>query len=112
MNKETEKKIMEKLDHALLSVRQSTPESLSPILHEIRNKIDKQSQSMKEHVELHAMNDKRVNEALARIEPYIATFEKEKTAYEYAVAKGKAAIFWSAVLASVGSLWIAFRHFK
>lgn len=110
--KTMEEKIMEKLDHALSAVRQSTPDALSPILHEIRNKIDKQSQAMRDHVELHAINDKRVNEALARIEPYIATFEKEKTAYEYAVTKGKAAIFWSAVLASVGSLWIAFRHFK
>lgn len=33
-------KVLEKLEETLLVVRQSTPESLSPILLEIRNKVD------------------------------------------------------------------------
>lgn len=62
-----EKQILDKLDHALLAARQSTPESLSPILQEIRNKTENNGVALREHIEIHEQDIKAIKIQLEQL---------------------------------------------
>lgn len=116
MTTELENKILDKLDHALAAARQSTPESLSPILQEIRNKIDTQAKTMSEHVELHAINDKKWDEALVRMEPFLKRSEEDREFREGLEQRAKKFGFWAGIWLTltlvVGSIYYGFKHLK
>lgn len=70
-----EKQILDKLDHALSAARQSTPDSLSPILFEMRNKIDTLAKSLNDiqekqelHMATHTITDKNTSGGLADLQ--------------------------------------------
>lgn len=72
-------KVLEKLEETLLVVRQSTPESLSPILLEIRNKVDAHGKKLDQHIITHEEDIKIINDKLEVIYPEVAKdMEKEK----------------------------------
>ena len=58
--KTIEDKIMDRLDHALVSVRQSTPESLTPILLNLKKSLDN-------HIDKHESDVKMLNEKIESI---------------------------------------------
>jgi hypothetical protein len=65
------KRLEDKLDHAILLARQSTPESLSPILKEIRNKIEAQGQKLDEHIAVHETDVRAIN---AKLDPVAGAY--------------------------------------
>ncbi len=75
MTKEFEKKLFDKLEHALSAARQSTPDSLSPILFEMRNKIDTLAKSLESiqekqelHMASHLITDKNTSDGLTALQ--------------------------------------------
>lgn len=58
------KEIKELNEHAILSARQSVPESLSPILSEIRNKTENNGIALKEHIEIHEQDIRAIKEQI------------------------------------------------
>lgn len=79
-------RLEDKFDHAISMARQSTPDSLSPILHEMRNKIDNLSHSLVEiqnkqelHMESHLITDKNTSDGLLALQKTSAeTLEQVK----------------------------------
>jgi hypothetical protein len=72
-------KVLEKLEETLLVVRQSTPESLSSILLEIRNKVDAHGKKLDQHIITHEEDIKIINDKLEVIYPEVAKdMEKAK----------------------------------
>lgn len=67
MSKDLESKILDKLEQALLASRQSTPDSLSPILFEIRNKIDEQGRKLDDHILTHESDTKGIKEDMVSL---------------------------------------------
>lgn len=116
MTKELENKILDKLDHALSAARQSSPDSLSPILQEIRNKIDLQKQIMDEHVRLHGINDKKWDEALIRMEPILKESEDARKFKEDVDKKAtkltKWGTRWLVLTAIITSIYYGLKHIK
>lgn len=84
-------------------------ETVSNLFHTLNKKFD-------EHVDLHAINDKKVNEALARIEPYIKKAEDDKEFYEGLEKRGKKISFWSAIWLGIagvfGTVYYGLKHIK
>lgn len=62
MTKKIEEKLLDKLEETLLAVRQSTPDSLSPILNEIRNKTDTNGEALEDHIKVHEDDIKDIKE--------------------------------------------------
>lgn len=67
MNQTTEEKILDKIDHALSAVRQSVPESLSPILQEIRSKIENNGVALEDYKREHGIEIKAIREQIKNL---------------------------------------------
>lgn len=69
-----------------------------------------------EHVKLHAVNDKKVNDALARIEPYIKKAEDDREFVEGLEERGKKFGVWGGIwltfAAVIGSIYYGIKHIK
>ena len=90
-------KVLEKLEETLLVVRQSTPDSLSPILHEIRNKVDAHGRKLDEHIITHEADVKLINDKLEIIYPEVAKdMEKAKfwTMFREMFKMGGSSVLW------------------
>lgn len=96
-------------EHAILLARQSTPDSLSPILNEIRNKMDAHGKKLDAHIVTHEVDVKDIKNDISIL----------KTSVEPAVkavntANGvRGGVIWIAglILAS-GAIWASILELK
>lgn len=90
-------RLEDKLDHAILLARQSTPESLSPILSGFTRKMDELNKKLDAHIKTHEKDTKEMNEKLT---PLTKDFEESRGFWNRMFFIGKVA----GVLTAIGFL--------
>lgn len=113
----TEQEIEKVVQQILLTQQDSADKAygrkVSDLFASIDGKVDKIREEQFRHVEMHKINDERIDKALERIEPYIKKSEDDRIAYEYAERIGKKILFWFPVSASVGAAYMYLKsHWK
>lgn len=103
----TEQEIEKVVQKILLTQQDSADKAysrkVSDLFASLDGKVDKIREEQFRHVEMHKINDERMDRALERIEPYIKKAEDDRVAYAYAENVGKKVLFWFPVFASIGA---------
>lgn len=102
MTKKLEEQILDKLDHALLAARQSTPDSLSPILKELAEKIDN-------HILTHEEDVKSIKEDIALLK---ISVEPAVSAIDTANSMKRGVTWMAGFILAIGTLTGAVVLFK
>lgn len=102
MTKKFEEQILDKLDHALLVARQSTPNSLSPILKELAEKID-------DHIITHEADVKSIKDDIALLK---ISVEPAVSAIDTANSMKRGVTWMAGFILAIGTLTGAVVLFK
>lgn len=106
----------ENVTKALVIRSNDVPSSFSKVIFDMSKKLDEQTAVMEKHVNLHAVNDKKWNEALLRMEPYLKKSEEDREFREELEKRGKIfgmwAGLWLTLAAVIGSIYYGLKHIK
>lgn len=103
------KRLEDKLDHALLLARQSTPDSLSPILQEIRNKINSHGEKLDNHIRMHEVDVKDIKNDISVLKTSV---EPAVSAIDTANNLKKGVTWLAALIIACGVVFAAFKELK
>lgn len=103
------KRLEDKFDHAILLARQSTPESLSPLLQEIRNKIDTHGEKLDKHIQTHEDDVKDIKNDISVLKESV---EPAVDAVETAKGLRRGVIWLAGFILATGTVWMALGKFK
>lgn len=97
----------------LLTQQDKADKAASVTVSELFNTLN---EKFDDHVKLHAVNDKKVNDALARIEPYIKKAEDDREFIDGLEERGKKFGVWGGIwltfAAVIGSIYYGIKHVK
>lgn len=83
--------------------------TVSQLFNSLNNKFD-------DHIKLHEVNDRKINDALGRIEPYIKKAEDDREFRDGLEERGKKIGLWGGIwltfAAVIGSIYYGLKHIK